>query len=245
MKKIILSLTMLTMAFSTQAQKIEIGVNAGLYTTWLMNKNVFDQNDIINHAFSGGPNFGFLATFNMSEKVGIGLELNFATVHQKYSGDYGFATYEAKETIHYTEIPILFKLKSEGGFYFEIGPKISLRGKATEEFTSDPSNPADYSSLNIEKGFKSTVVSIVFGFGGRFDLSDHLALTAGLRLAASLGDATEEYSQDELNNTDLEEEIGIADGFAHRKSNGDFKYVKTTLATGGLQMGLVYMLGDK
>ncbi len=245
MKKIFLSAALVAALFSANAQGLEVGVNAGLYTTWLMNKNVFDQDEILNPSFSGGPTWGFVGSFYFSKTIGVSAELNFATVRQNYSGEYSANhTYEAKTTLKYTQIPLLFKMQSEGGFYFEVGPQFSILGKATEDYTDDQNSNNDYTDLDVKQGFTNGPVSIVFGFGGRFNLSDHLALTAGLRLAGSLSDITQEYSEQELAQMFLTgDDIGITDGYAHLTQSGSYKYQKTTLAVGGIQMSLVYKLG--
>lgn len=252
MKKIFLSAALVVAFFSTNAQGLEVGVNAGLYTTWLMNKNVFDQDEILNPDFSGGPSWGFVGTFYFSKTIGVSAELNFATVRQNYSGEYGVnQTYEAKTTLKYTQIPVLFKLQSQGGFYFEIGPQFAFLGKATEDYTDDQNSDNDYSDLDVKQGFTEAPISLVFGFGGKFDLNEHLALTAGLRLAGSLSDITNEYSQQEAADIIAAStvgefgDLGITDAYAHITQNGSFKYEKTTLAVAGIQMSLVYKLGGK
>lgn len=252
MKKIFLSAALVVAFFSTNAQGIEVGVNGGLYTTWLMNKNVFDQDEILNPDFSGGPAWGFVGTMYFSKTVGVSAELNFATVRQNYSGEYAVnETYESKTTLKYTQIPVLLKLQSQGGFYFEIGPQFAFLGKATEDYTNDQDSDEDYSDLDVKKGFTDAPISLVFGFGGRFDLNEHLTLTAGLRLAGSLSDVTNEYSEKEatdiLNASTKGEfgDLGITDAYAHITQNGSFKYEKTSLVVGGIQLSLVYKLGGK
>lgn len=250
MKKIFLSAALVVALFGANAQGLEVGVNAGLYTTWLMNKNVFDQDEILNPSFSGGPAFGFVGSFYFSKTIGVSAELNFATVRQNYSGEYSpNNTYESKTTLKYTQIPLLFKLQSEGGFYFEVGPQFSFLGKATEDYTDDQNSDNDYTDLDVKQGFTEAPISFVFGFGGKFDLSDHLALTAGLRLAGSLSDITQEYTQQEAADIVLNSDkgefgaLGITDAYAHLTQSGSFKYQKTTLAVAGIQMSLVYKLG--
>ncbi|HQV01508.1 MAG TPA: porin family protein, partial [Bacteroidia bacterium] len=199
MKKITLIIAFAGITLQALSQGLEVGLNGSLGTTWLLNKNVFDQDEILNPTFSGGFTFGASATYFFSPKLGVGIELNSATVNQKYSGEYSANdTYEAKTTLKYLSIPVLLKLQTESGFYFEIGPQFNSLSKAKEEYTSDPSDPDDYSSLNVKKGFENMVIAGVFGFGGRFDLNDNLALTAGVRFQYGIGDVTKEYSQTEL-----------------------------------------------
>jgi len=102
----------------------------------------------------------------------------------------------------------------------------------------------------VKKGFENMVIAGVFGFGGRFDLNDNLALTAGVRFQYGIGDVTKEYSQTELldlvtTGEGIYGEAGLTDAFAHTTQGGKYKYEKTTLATGSVQMGLVYKIGSK
>jgi hypothetical protein len=249
MKKFTLVIAMATISLQAMSQHLELGVNGSLGTTWLLNKNVFDQDEILNPTFSGGYTFGASASYFFSPKLGLGIEINSSTVNQKYSGEYNASnTYDAKTTLKYLSIPVFLKLQTESGFYFEIGPQFNSLSKAKEEYTSDPSSTDDYSSLNVKKGFESMVISGVFGFGGKFDLNESLALTAGVRFQYGIGDVTKEYSAAELlvlaNTGDgVYGEAGLTNAFAHTTQGGKYKYEKTTLATGSVQMGLVYKLG--
>lgn len=230
-----------TVAFA----QFEVGLNGGVATTWLLNNNVFDQGPNLNPNFSMGWSSGMVGSFYFSKSIGVGAELNYSAVNQQYDGMIDGLNYDAINSLKYYELPLLFKLKTESGFYFEAGPQFDFLQSASENFEMSPANPAvDYTGMDIKTGLSGMVMGAVFGFGGRFPLSNHLLLTGGLRFFAGLTDATEEQSETEFLQNLQDDKLGIAAGFAHTDQQGNFHYEKTTLATGGIQIGLLYSFAN-
>jgi hypothetical protein len=224
--------------------QMEIGVNGTLATTWLLNNNVSDQGQNLNPNFSTGYSFGALGNFFFTPTVGIGLELNMTSVNQKYDGTIESVNFDAKDAPNYFQLPILLKLKTPSGFYFEVGPALYFLTSAKGDLEFSPADPTlDYSGRNIETGLSGTTTGLLFGFGGRFPVSDHLVITGGLRFVYGLSDATEEQDQTEFLENLTDDVLGVAATFAHTDQQGNFSYEKTTLATGGLQIGLLYAIG--
>ena len=88
MKKALLTLGIALAAMTTQAQDFRLGITGGLNSTWLLNQNVFDQNDGLDVASTFGGRFGIEGIYSFSEKAGVSLGLNFISGHnQKYTGD--------------------------------------------------------------------------------------------------------------------------------------------------------------
>ena len=79
-------------------------------------------------------------------------------------------------------------------------------------------------------------IAAILGFGYEFDLSDNWFINAGLRFAYSINDETKEFSEKDLNSVDRSE---ISDN-AHYDATGNFKYVATHRAFGGLNVGIIY-----
>lgn len=242
MKKIILSIALIASSYIVNAQ-LEVGVTAGYGTTWLLNKSVSDSPEIdYKPSFAGA--FGLQSSFFINNQIGFGLELNFATIIQRYEAqDNG--NFTAKERIKFVEIPILMKLKSEGGFYFEVGPKLSFTGKATQDL--DVGVPAlNYDDRDIKSGVNGLMISGVIGFGGRFNLTEEIDLAVGLRLAANFNDLNKEFTAAELNALDAQnKEIGISCGYGNVDKHGDLNYVKTWVLSGLLQVGVTYRIGEE
>ena len=229
---------LLSTGFAASAQKAEVGISGGVGTTWLMNKNVFDYGDNLDPVVSLGGNYGIAATVYFTEKVGLGIELNNAIVNQKYKGVIGTNDYESKTKVTYFDVPLLLKLKSgASGFYFEIGPKLSYLLTASEEYSSSAST-STYSGAGVRNDFSNTIISGVVGVGGRMNIVDALTISIGLRLAGGITDATKEYSLSTLGSG-----TGVSGSAANVASDGTPDYKRTTLATGGLQIGILYRIG--
>ncbi len=235
--KSILFIALLSISLGVSAQKAKVGLRGGVGTTWLMDKNVFDYGDNLDPVVSLGGNYGIAATVYFTEKVGLGIELNNAIVNQKYKGVIGSADYDSKTKITYFDIPLLLKLKSgKSGFYFEIGPKLSYVLNATEEYNSSLQT-LSYSGSGVRSDFNSTVISGVVGIGGRINVVDALTISLGLRLSGGITDATKEYDITTIGNS------GVSTTAANVGSDGLLDYKRTTLATGGLQIGILYRIG--
>ena len=246
MKKIIWLLAAMAISSASFAQ-LEIGVNGNLATTWLLNNNVSDQGENLNPVFSTGFAGGVLGTFFFTSTIVVGAELNFSSVNQKYDGNItDQMSFDAKDAVNYFQVPILLKLKTPSGFYFEIGPALNFLSSAKGEAQSSPADPDfDYSGRNIKTGLSTSVTGLLFGFGGRFPVTQHLVITAGLRFDYGLTDATEEQTQTEFTQNLLDENMGVAATFAHLDQQSNFSYEKTTMVTGGIQIGLLYAIGKK
>lgn len=250
MKKTLLTLSLLIMfPFLINAQAFILGAKAGFNTTWLMNKNVFDQDEDLNPNSSFGPNFGISGYFYFNDKIGVGAEIHSMTVNQKYSGEWNDnpnISFDAKETAKVIDIPILLQLTNESGLYFEVGPKITLINNAEMELevtpTQSPNNP-NFSGRDVIEGYNSTLISGVFGFGVNISAGENLFITTGIRLASSFSDATKEYTEAELGTLAADDKLGISSIFAHTNQSGNYKYEKTTLATGGIILGIFYRFG--
>jgi hypothetical protein len=237
--KTLLLIAFLSLAISSSAQKAEIGLSGGIGTTWLMNKNVFDYGDKLDPVVSVGGNYGIAATFYFTEKVGLGIELNNSIMNQKYKGVVGTTSFDSKTKLTYLDFPLLLKLKSgKSGFYFEIGPKLSYLASASEDYNTSISVITLNSGGGVKSDFNATVISGVVGVGGRINIVDALTLSFGLRLAGGITDATKEYS---LSN--LSANTSVSGSAANVAADGSLDYKRTTLASGGLQIGVLYRIG--
>src|SRR4028119_239812 len=86
MKKILLSAAILCGSLASHAQFFEVGLHGGYGTTWLINNNVSDQDDILNYETSFASVFGVGFGYFSKSGAGIALEINAAPVRQKYEG---------------------------------------------------------------------------------------------------------------------------------------------------------------
>jgi opacity protein-like surface antigen len=251
MKKALLTIAIVITAFTIQAQDIRLGINGNINSTWLMNKNVFDADDELDVASTFGGTFGVDAIYNFSEKAGISVGVNFiSTTNQKYEGedDGSSIDFESKVKLHYIDIPLLLRLTSSGGTYFEVGPQFSFLGKATEDLETTPSfpEPFNYTDKDVKASFEKTNIALVLGFGVDIDVTPNIFITTGLRLGYGFSDVTKEFDNEtELSAADDEQDLAFPTYWAHYENantqNGDeFKYEKTQRVFGGLHIGLSY-----
>ncbi|MBK9798962.1 MAG: PorT family protein [Bacteroidetes bacterium] len=223
------------------AQKAEVGFSGGYGTTWLLNKNMFDRGSELDPVVSGAGNYGLAATFYFTEKVGLGIELNSATINQKYKGDIGGTSFTSKTKINFLDIPLLLKLKSgKSGFYFEIGPKLSYTLAASETVNS---SLVYFSSTGgaVKGDFNNALISGVIGVGGRINVVDAVTISMGVRFAGTITDATKEYTISGAGTGGYD--LGTAGLTANTNSSGDADYKRTTIASGGIQIGVAYRIG--
>lgn len=240
MKKALLTIAVVIAGLSVQAQNIRVGLSGGVNSTWLMNKNVFDANDGLDIAASFGGRFGIESIYSFNDKIGVSLGLNFISMNsQKYSGDNTGIDGDLTTKLKYFDVPLLFRLTSGSGTYFEIGPQFGFLGSAKEDYESTDGN-IKYDDLNVKSGFESTNIALVFGFGVDIDVTENIFITTGLRLGYGFTDVTKEY--------DNGLELAISNpsattDFAHYDDSNKFNYEKTSRVFGGLNLGVSYKFG--
>ena len=241
MKKLtLLLIAATTLATTSRAQQyLQFGLHGGFGTTWMINNNVSDQGAELDPqiSFAGMGGIHVMAAFTKS--VGLQLEVNTATIKQKYKGE-DAGSYDFTDRVKCIEVPVLVMLKSSG-FYFEIGPKFSFVGKATEDYGNE-FGLMEYKGKDVKSGYKNSFISAVLGLGGEFPLtkSKNLMLNAGLRFAYGFNDLTKEYSSALALAAD--DNVSIGTDAAHFEQKGGFKYKATHVATGHVMLGLSYRL---
>ena len=240
MKKYMLLTVAILFVFTSYAQ-FKIGAQASFSNTWLLNRNLSDAGDRVDPLASFAPGYGFQFVYVFNEAIGISSGIGLSNYLQKTDGEVFGERYEAETNLSFLEIPILARFENEGGTYFEVGPMFSFLSEAKESFTPESSNGllGSYSDEVFDDDFNSTMIAAVVGFGILVDLSDNMQLTAGLNLVYGLNDATTEYTEQEA--FDLEDQSYYS-GVAHIEQDGDFKYENTTIAAGGVKIGIVYVI---
>ncbi|MFN8153080.1 MAG: porin family protein [Bacteroidia bacterium] len=248
MKKIILVAALIAGFTSAQAQEgVRLGVKGSYFSTWLFNKNVSDQDASLDYASTFSTTFGAQAVFMFAETYGMSAEIVAASHKQKYDGLVGNSddlpfTNEIK--LNYIDIPVMFRVSSPKGPYFELGPQFCLLTGAKETFTleNDPLN-FSYTDKDVKDDFNGFGVAGVLGFGIDIKLSEMINLTTGLRFGYMFSDATTEYTEAELDN--LGEKASMVSAYSHytADSPSKFDYKASNRVFGGLQLGLQFQLG--
>jgi hypothetical protein len=239
---------------SAQAQEgIRLGAKGSFFYTWLFNKNVSDQNASLDYAASFSPTLGVQAIFMFKETYGLSAEIIYASHKQKYDGYLGDEnnTFSNEIKLSYIDIPILFRVSSPKGPYFEIGPQISLLTNAKETFEYK-NNPFNYSGRDAKDDFAGFGVAGVLGFGIDNKLTDMVNLTTGLRFGYMFTDATTEYSQEEIDAFNDSESFCLVSEASHYAaihslfdSRNKLSYQKSSRVFFGLQIGIQFRLDKK
>jgi len=256
MKTILLAAALAACTGAARAQFVEIGIHGGAGSTWLLNSNVSDQDDRVDYAASFGPIYGLQLGVFGNSGAGVVLEINGTTAQQRYQGDVDLSLdpnqpltgrYRVVEAARYVEVPVLFRKYFRSGFFFELGPKISIlqRAESSLEITEAPAAAllpfvpqTLYEDLNVTTGFRDNVYSGVLGLGGAWEVNRGLYFNARVRFAYGFSDATRQYSQTQLGS--VQEDIGYATTLAHYRQDQSYGYEKTTLATGHIMLGFTY-----
>ena len=223
MKKIVLGITCLLFISQSKAQNLGFQLEGQLKgmesSTWLLNKNISDKGDDQDYVPGWGTTFG-VGINGYFKSVGLGVELLAGTHKGAYKGSVATIDYTSDVQLKQFQIPILLKLRSENGGYFEIGPQFNIISSAT--YTYD-------GLVNWTKNVKSSYqnyTSVVMGFGANIQLmkSIPLGLLIGMRLNYGFADAK-----------------GV-DAMGFNLSNSIFypTYEKTMAVSAGLQLGLSY-----
>ncbi len=215
MKKLLTLSIVLALATSmASAQGLRIGLAGAINSTWLFNKNVSDAGDELNYASTFGGTVGVNGVYSFSETTGLSVGILYSGHNQKYEDDP--STYEAKTKLSYLDIPILFRLQSPSGPYFEVGPQIGILMGAKADFSTKPASGFDFSDLDVKEFHESTNIAIVFGFGVDIEASENIVVSTGLRFG-----------------------YGFTDVMKDDKEPG---YEPTNRVFGGLALGVAYKL---
>ncbi len=163
MKKIILGLAMILVAFVSTAQETKFGVKAGAnYASAIGSDSDGSDGRIAYH-------FGGFAQIGITEKFAIQPELLYSLQGAQSEDDS-----DLKADFSYLNLPILAKIYATEGLSFYAGPQFGLLLSAKEDvFTKDD-------DIDVKDASKSIDISGVFGteyelaagirFGARYNL---------------------------------------------------------------------------
>jgi hypothetical protein len=236
MKRLLIICIITATALSASAQNFRIGLGGGFNSTWLANSNVSDQGDDLDFAVTFGGSIGIEGVYGFNEKSGISIAMLYSGHNQKYEGEAGNTSYESTVKMRYLDIPILFRITSPSGTYFEVGPQVGFLMSADEEGDLGP-------DIDVKDSFEGTNIAGVLGFGVDIDVSENVIITTGLRLGYGFTDATSEYSSEsDLDAALSEGKVGTSTYYAHYDNKNNFGYEKTNRIFGGLKLGVTYNL---
>lgn len=250
MKKTILALLFIGTMQTLQAQEgVRVGIKGAFNSTWLFNNNVSDVGPSLDYESTFGSSFGAQAIFMFAETYGMSAEVLFSSHNQKYVGYYNkneANSFTVEDKISYLDIPLLFRVSSPKGPYFEIGPQVSFLTGAKETYDEALFTTDDYSDKNFKNDFNGFGLSGILGFGVDIKITDNINLNTGLRFGYTFTDATTEYSLVEATELALKDQLSVNAQQNHSgkddgKGGSVFDYQKSSRAWGGLHLGIQYV----
>jgi len=166
MKKIILSVVMLSATFFVSQAQVQYGLKAGANFYTFGGDEV--ENEDLNSKF--GLHIGGLVNFSVSEKFKVQPEVVFSIQGSKQTD----GTDELNWNFNYLNIPIMAQFYVSNGFFLETGPQIGFNLKA--EIKDEESG----TTFDLDDEIKSTDISwglgagyktaSGFGFGAHYNL---------------------------------------------------------------------------
>ncbi|MEP7170525.1 MAG: porin family protein [Bacteroidota bacterium] len=248
MKKILLGLALIASGFAVNAQSFNVGLGGGIFSTWLVNKNVSDRGDDLDFAATFGGQIGLNTAFYFNEKMGVGFGLLYTGHNQKYTGAYYVGntlieSYEGREKLRYLDIPLLIRFGGggHGGAYFEMGPQFGILMGAKENVTTTPASTGDYENKDVKTSFNGLNIAALLGFGVDIEAGESVIVTTGLRLGYGT-DMTKKYTEDQIDAVADADQLSIATAYAHLDSKDNFHYRSTNRAFGGLYIAVSYKI---
>lgn len=241
MKKILLFSTMCIIASTCLADDekkntLEIHAKGSANSTFLFNSNISDAGGDQDYAAGWSFNYGAGVSMYFG-KVGFAVEGLMGNHRAAYAGSFvtkdaggnviSTTDYSSNINLKIMQIPVFFKLKSDIGGYLEIGPQYNLISEANYHYTTD-----GYQFDSVMTGsYAKSYFSAVIGFGFKIPVAkSNFSILAGARLQYAFSDL---MGVDALGNE-------FVNPFVYKEGPG-----KTTGATGGLMLGVVYTIGEK
>jgi hypothetical protein len=143
-KTFFLTITLLLIGFSSQAQLLRIGLKAGLNYANFSGTNI--QTDAITSYHAG-----LISEIKLFDKFAIQPELLYTTQGATYSTIVG----DVENELGYIAIPILAKIYISKSLSLELGPQASFLLSEKNKFDVTNSNTFDF-AVNAGIGFKIT-----------------------------------------------------------------------------------------
>lgn len=200
MKK--LALFFVLVGFSVMSfGQLYLGGQFAYNSTWLMNKQVFDEGAELDVAASFGNYYGLVGGYYFTDNFGLEFNCNFNKIEQKYTGSIKYVlnddrnVHNSSTVLNTMDFPILMKFGKSS--YFELGPVIMLVNKATYTRTFEDENSEGWpsgwyndrlytfnsvSNIGVKSDFNGSGFGVAMGFGANFDLiHDVLLFNFGMR----------------------------------------------------------------
>lgn len=168
-------------------QWIIIGARGTFNSTWLLNKNWFNDKGLKYQASFGGGG-GIMLGFHFSEWGAIEVEGLYSIMNQKLASNIDSVNWNSKTNLTYLEFPILLHFDTENFKYIEVGVKIGMLSGAQSTYNNSKYSAFNYADKNTKDNYESTNLALVFGWGSGVWGNGGLLINLGIRLSYGLSD---------------------------------------------------------
>ena len=188
MKKLFISLSILTCVGAATAQTITADVSAkyAYSATGMLNKNISDLGASQDYDVAFSSNYGLAGTFNFG-KIGVGIEYLMGNFKACYQGDQMLigGAYTSNIYLKTTQIPVYLRLGGSKGSFGEFGVVMNNVKSATYSNSNYLIDP----SVDVTNQYQNFMGYMV-GVGGRFGLLDlPVMVSVSARFMYSTADA--------------------------------------------------------
>jgi outer membrane immunogenic protein len=191
MKKLILSVAMITTMAVSQAQeknsknKVTFGAKAGVNISTV----VFDEsvkNYVPSVSSVVGANFGFFVNLPMGSKFAFQPELVYSMQGFDYIYDNEYARADIKTRLNYVTVPFNFQYKFIEKAYIEAGPQFDFLVGAKGDYTSKDKFFNQVTSVN-DKDLKDNYKALIFvlNFGAGYKITEAISVNVRYCLGLS------------------------------------------------------------
>ncbi|MCF0040032.1 porin family protein [Dyadobacter fanqingshengii] len=183
MKKLLLAAALLISVQSAFAQKFSIGPKAGLNISNYTGGDI-ESDALVGYHLGGIINYGFGKVFSLQPEV------LFSTQGAKVNN----AGNKSDFKISYVTVPVMFKFKTNGGFYVEFGPQAGFRTS-----TDIPDQTINNFAKNLDLGAAAGI-----GYHSPIGLGVGVRYVAGL---SKVGDFTGQDIDPDFKNSVIQASI--------------------------------------
>lgn len=176
MKRLLTIIILIILPIISQAQTwFEVGLKGGPATTFLVNKDIFDDVSF-DHVLTGTYFYGAKVGINFGPHDGIALHGGGTKLNQNFDNKYEIQTFDRRNfNAQVIEFGALYHRTKETG-YFEVGPRMSLVRNA---FISDDGG----TEVDFEDQINTTYFGADLGFGAYVIGNEQLSVMMGLRFS--------------------------------------------------------------
>jgi hypothetical protein len=244
MKKNLLFIILSSFFFYTSYAQYEFGVEGGVASCWITNKNVSNAGNSQNLGFTLSYNYGIHIAVDFTDNFGVVGNLFWGNYSQKYTGTFqndgmlangmiyaDRETYTAFTTLKTMDIPLLLRFQTNSGAFVELGAEYGMINGAN--YSATYSSPDGSFAEDTKSMYASSNISGILGFGSNFRLNDQWFIITDFRIKYGFTDikGVDGLGQD-LNNQ-----------YLYEGPNPYYSsYQPTHTITGSFNIGIYYYL---